>query len=85
MQLDEGGLKQLDSIFSRYARALPRSVWANKADRVERKGKLKTDRVRTALRNHISMLREIMETVHLNAKDLANLRGSMNFLVPIPR
>ncbi len=83
--LDDAGKRALNGILTAYANKFPPSFWEHKADALDRKGMMKSSRIRDALRRQVDMMRQIMNTVPMSAKDRAFFKTTMFVMVPYPR
>ncbi len=85
MSLSEAEGAKLDGIIQKWANNLPASYWSNKADALDMKGMMKSDRVREAMGYQVALMREILSKVDLNDAERAELMRSKTIVVPLPR
>lgn len=76
---------QLNGIISEWSKSYPSTYWETKADTLERKGMMKTSRIREALGRHVELTRMILGKITLTPAQRKKLIQGRLILVPIPR
>ena len=82
--LSDDARQQLDNVVATWAnRHYGDAFWSESSDPLSKRGMMTSSQVRVAMRNQVTLMREIFSQVKLSAADRAKLMSNLGTIVPL--